>query len=245
MSVQTHKIWLVAVVFLLAATSSYTQATLAESNTDAGPQPLVAETINQLVERLRQNSEEIKKDQSIAYQISDELIVPRIDFPRITRLIIGKYWRRASDDQRRALVEEVRSLLIRSYVTAMTSYADKIVERSKHIRYQPSRYQPGDRKTSVKASITLGDGQNVAVQYQLYKTSDQWKIYDIHIEGISLAITYRTSFGEIIRQDGLDSLIAQLSKRNQKGDVELPNAVAEPFDVQTPKLKAKNSNMAR
>jgi phospholipid transport system substrate-binding protein len=221
--------WMMLVTLLMAAASSLSQATLADPGMDdptihSDPQPLLMHKINKLVDRLSDSAEKIRSDQSVAYQISDELIAPHIDFPRITRLVIGKYWNTASDAQRQQLVEEIKALLIRSYVTAMTSYVDEIIEHQKRTTFQPSRYKDGDTKASVRASIPLSGGQTADVQYQLYY-KDAWKIYDIRIEGISLAITYRTSFGEQIKRDGLDNLIAQLAERNRKGEVELPESI--------------------
>jgi phospholipid transport system substrate-binding protein len=214
---------------ILALLSPFAQVALAETSPGEDPQRLVADTIDQLVDRLKANSDRIHQDSSVAYQISDELVAPHIDFPRVTRLVIGKYWQSASEQQRQALITEVQSLLIRSYVTAMTSYADQIVAKKDRINYLPSRYKSGDKKASVRANITLDSGQAVEVQYQLYNGGGKWRIYDIVIEGVSLAITYRTSFGEQIKRDGLDSLIAQLSERNRKGEVELPpSAVTKP-----------------
>lgn len=218
------KIWPLLAA-LVMATVSTAQAAIADSLSAEDPQPLVAESINELLVRLRDNSERIRKDQSIAYNISDEFIAPHIDFPRIARLVIGKYWRSASDSQRQRLTTGIRELLIRSYVTAMTSYIDDLVADNNLIEFLPSRYQPGDRKASVRANMALGGRQPALVDYQLYYR-DKWKIYDIRIEGISLAITYRTSFGEQIKRDGLDYLIVQLEERNRRGDVELPGTIA-------------------
>lgn len=198
---------------------------MAEPGLIEDPQPVLADAINKLIDRLSDNAEQIRDDSSIAYRISDELIAPHIDFPRITRLVIGKHWRDANDAQRRQLVEEIRALLTRSYVTAMTSYVDQIVAKKDQISYLPSRYTAGDNKASVRANIALDTGQSVEVQYQLYIDEAEWKIYDIRIEGISLAISYRTTFGDKIQRDGLDGLIAQLAERNQKGEVELPDSV--------------------
>ena len=215
----------------MAVASSFTQATLAEPTAPdprvfEDPQPLVTEKIDELIRQLRDNAEKIREDQSIAYRISDELMMPHVDFPRITRLVIGKYWRDASPAQQQQLIKEIKSLLVRSYVSAMTSYVDDIVAVAEQngIKYLPSRYKTGDKKASVRATISLQGGQSADVQYQLYYR-DEWKIYDIRIEGISLAITYRTSFGEQIKRDGLDKLIAQLADRNRRGEVELPKSV--------------------
>jgi phospholipid transport system substrate-binding protein len=185
------------------------------------PQPLVSKSIHELLVRLRDNSDKIREDQAVAYGISDELINPHIDFPRIARLVIGKYWKGASEAQRAQLVEEIQSLLVRSYVTAMTSYIDHLASDENIIDFIPSRFKPGDRKASVRANIALGGGQSARVDYQLYFRGE-WKIYDIRIEGISLAITYRASFGEQIKRNGLDNLITNLTERNRRGDVELP-----------------------
>mgnify|MGYP002067334057 FL=1 len=214
---------------VLAVLSPVAPLALAEADGGQDPQQLVADTIDQLVDRLNANSDRIHEDSSIAYQISDELVAPHIDFPRVTRLVVGKYWQSASEQQRQALIAEVQSLLIRSYVTAMTSYADQIVAKKDRINYLPSRYKTGDKKASVRANITLDSGQAVEVQYQLYNGGGKWRIYDIVIEGVSMAITYRTSFGEQIKRNGLDSLIAELVERNRKGDVELPpSAITKP-----------------
>ncbi|MFQ5642677.1 MAG: phospholipid-binding protein MlaC [Thiogranum sp.] len=229
----TQAFWRGFISLLMAVISSLTQASLASTGQTyaddptvfADPQPLVVKRLDELVRQLGDKAEEIRKDPNMAYRISDELMAPHIDFPRIARLIIGKYWRDASESQRRQLVKEIEELLTRSYVTAMVSYVDQIVAQQKDTRYHPSRYKPGDRKTSVRATIPLEGGQTADVQYQLYY-KDEWKIYDIRIEGISLAITYRSSMGERIRKVGIDGLIAELAERNRKGEVELPESIA-------------------
>lgn len=201
------------------------RATAADTPIIEHPQPLVAKSIRELLVRLRDNSGRIRQDPSIAYEISNELINPHIDFPRIARLIIGKYWKGASDAQRAQLIKEIKDLLIRSYVTAMTSYMDELVLNDNIIDFLPSRYQPGDRKASVRAKVSIGGQQTARVDYQLYYRGE-WKIYDIRIEGISLAITYRSSFGEQIKRNGLARLIDDLVERNHRGEVELPDVIA-------------------
>ena len=93
------------------------------------PQPKIEAMINELLDRLSASAEQIKQDRSVAYQLSDELVVPYLDFPRITRIIIGKYWRDANDEQRQRLIDGISALLLRSYVTAMTAYADDTLTR--------------------------------------------------------------------------------------------------------------------
>jgi len=216
---------LIGLIVATTVSSHAAEAAIADKASAGDPQPLLENRIHELLMRLRDNSEVIRKDKSVAYKISDELIVPMIDFPRITRLVIGKYWREATDEQRKELVKQIRDLLVRSYVTAMVSYIDDLVSDKNMIDFMPSNYQAGDRKATVRSNIALGGRAPAEVQYQLYYVNN-WKIYDIRIEGISLALTYRTSFGEQISREGLDHLIAQLTERNRKGEVELPAKVA-------------------
>jgi len=193
------------------------------------PQPKIEEMIDELLDRLSKNAEEINQDRAVAYELSNELVVPHLDFPRITRLIIGKYWRDANDEQRQRLIDEISALLTRSYVTAMIAYADDTLT-DEQVVYLPSRYQAGDRKSAVRAKISLDSGQTIDVRYALYRTDSQWKIYDISFENISLVLTYRASFGASIKNNGLNALITQLENRNRKGEINLPGVVTKKMD---------------
>jgi len=215
----------------LMVVSTMVVAALTKDPLDQDPQHLIADMTERLLNELQSNTEAIKQDEAIAYRISDRLVVPILDFKRITRLVIGKHWRRASGEQKKKLTNELRALIIRSYVTAMRTYADQIVINGKRISYLPSRYKPGDKKATVRAVIQLEGGSPVEVHYLLYRSGGQWKIYDIRIEGVSLAITYRTSFGAEIQRSGLDGLIAQLEERNRQGAVELPPKVGVPLNT--------------
>ena len=126
-------------------------------------------------------------------------------------------------------MDEISALLIRSYVTAMIAYADDTL-LDEQVVYMPSRYQAGDRKTAVRAKISLDSGQTIDVRYALYRTDDQWKIYDISFENISMVLTYRASFGATIKSNGLDALIARLENRNRKGEINLPGVVTKKMD---------------
>ncbi len=225
-----------SILGIASLVATFTFATTGPAATLAGehgqPQPLIEEMINNLLDNLSANAEQISEDQSVAYELSNELVVPYLDFPRITRIIIGKYWRNTSDEQRKRLIDEISALLIRSYVTAMSAYADDTLTDDQVV-YLPSRYQTGDKKASVQAAISLDSGQTIDVRYRLYLTNGQWKIYDISFENISLALTYRTSFGSIIKKDGVDELITQLEHRNKKGAIDLPGVVTEKMETST------------
>lgn len=217
----------VTALLSLLATSAWTSATESLPGGNDDPQALIAGNTKKLLMELREKVSDIKKNQEVAYDLSNKLVVPYLDFPRITRLVIGKHWRSANDAQKKQLVEEIRQMLIRSYVTAMRTYADQIIASGDQVIYLPSRFKEGDKKATVRAAIKLQNGKTVDVQYKLYLSNNTWKIYDIRVGGISLAITYRTSFNTEIQQYGLDGLIDRLSEQNRNGQVKFPGGATK------------------
>lgn len=193
----------VAVALLLA---SLTQAEITADKTLLEPTEVVLQTADRVIERLRV-SRPLSDEQ--ATTLVEELILPHLDFETFARLTLGKYWRQASPEQRTAFTQEFHRLLLRSYATSLNAYSG---ERIEHIG---QRNEPGDRLL-MQTQMIRAHGAPVRIDYRLHKRESEWKIYDVVIEGISLIMTYRTSFSEEIRRTGLDALILKLSDRRIK-----------------------------
>ena len=136
-------------------------------------------------------------------------IVPHFNFAGMTRIALGKNWSQASAEQRKALTNEFRALLIRTYTTAFTQYKNQTVE------YRPLRLAPSDNDVVVKSFIKQPSGQPIAVDYNMEKTDAGWKVYNLKIEGISLVENYRNTFNTEIQKSGIDGLIKTLADRNK------------------------------
>ncbi|HMJ48967.1 MAG TPA: ABC transporter substrate-binding protein [Burkholderiales bacterium] len=137
-------------------------------------------------------------------------IVPHFDFVRITRLAVGKNWRNATPQQQETLVKEFRTLLVRTYSSALTNYKN-----------QPYVVKPADIKGDdalVKVEISQSGGQPIIMDYSLEKTPDGWKVYDVAVAGVSLVTSYRSTFNNEINQSGIDGLIKTLMEKNEKLD---------------------------
>lgn len=147
-----------------------------------------------------------KKELGTAIKI-DEVI----DFPRIARMTVGKHWRTATEEQRTAFVKEFRDFLFNFYGNAMFNFKDA------SINYK-SENVDGENAT-VKTVVTYSEGgqkKQAKVDYMLAKDGDSWKMIDVVIEGITLTLSYKDSFGQIISTKGLDGLIAELKEKNSK-----------------------------
>jgi phospholipid transport system substrate-binding protein len=160
----------------------------------------------------------IREDPVRLNRVIHDHIVPHLDLVALSRLTLGKYWRRASEEQREAFAQEFSSLLIKTYSTALAGYTDQTIE------YLSSEVSADGRKSKVRTRV-IEDGRAPRdVEYSLRQLGSAWKIYDLRIEGVSLAINYRSSFAQDIRKHGLDGLIERLAARNAPANGEITAA---------------------
>ena len=174
------------------------------------PDALVRETTDKVLEELTQNRAALDEDVQRLYQLVDEIVLPHFDFTRMSKLVLGKHWKKASDAQRQKFKEEFKSLLVRTYATALFEYTGQ------EIIYKPFHSEAGSDRAVVKTEIVARDGPNIPMDYVLKKGAKQdWLVYDVRIDGISLVTNYRNAYGRIIDAKGIDTLIASLAKKRE------------------------------
>ena len=174
------------------------------------PDLLVRETTDQVLGELSANYDAMLADQSLLYNMVDAIVLPHFDFERMSKLVLGKYWKKVSDAQREEFVEEFKALLVRTYATALFEYTDQ------EIVYKPYRAKEGAKRVLVKTAIVPSDGPKIPIDYALSRGKDDaWRVYDIRIDEISMVTNYRSSYGKIIESRGMDSLIALLGRKRQ------------------------------
>lgn len=202
--------WLIALTLALAGGAQSKETIGRAPSTDA--RVLVEETTVALLTAFKRDQASIRKDPTHAYVIVDEILSPHIDYERVTRLILGKYWRQASPEQRRRFMEEFRALQVRTYAIALLDHADI------NIRYLPTRQSEHAQRTIVRTQIPRRNGTLVSVDYRLHRADGRWKVYDVLVEGVSLLTNYRASIGAQITQVGIDGVIEQLGTKNRQPD---------------------------
>ena len=139
-------------------------------------------------------------------------VLPLIDFSHMTRIAVARNWRLASPDQQTALTAAFRTLLVHTYSSVLSSYRDQVIE------FRGVRPVPGDTEVTVKSVVKQSGTAPIAMDYDMERTPAGWKIYDIKVAGVSLVTTYRDSFSQRIRDDGVDGLIKALEEKNRQGD---------------------------
>ncbi|HHH39549.1 MAG TPA: ABC transporter substrate-binding protein [Sedimenticola sp.] len=175
------------------------------------PYALVKQTADRVLAEIASRKEELTRNPGRIYGLVDDIVLPRFDFYRMSRLVLGRYWRRATDPERAAFVREFRELLVRTYATALLSYSGQKIE------YLPGHVAPGARRVKVNTQVREPGAPPIPIDYSLYlDDKGEWKVYDVSIDGVSLVSNYRSSFSSQIRRYKLSGLIQRLAERNRK-----------------------------
>lgn len=173
------------------------------------PDVLIKNTVHEVLDIVKTDKDIRAGDQKKILALVDAKVLPHFDFERMTRLAVGRGWRSATPEQRQQLVEQFRTLLVRTYTSAFTRYQDQTV------KVEPLKMQPSDNEVTVKTQIIKPGEQPIGVDYEMEKTSEGWKAFDLIVEGASLVTTYRGTFNEQIQESGIDGLIKTLVEKNQ------------------------------
>lgn len=172
------------------------------------PQIAIENASNKLKERLQDKN--FTKDFAQINLFVEEVINPHVDFNRISALVLGKLWKKATREEKVRFKQEFQTLLVRTYSRAFVEFKDWSV------RYLPYKLKAGDKKVIVKTQILQPGIQPLAVNYRMVLTKGEWKVYDIMIEGVSLVTNYRTSIkNEVKKYGSLSAVIDELARKNK------------------------------
>lgn len=174
---------------------------------------LLVKTITQDVIAVIKQDKEIQSGNT--RKISDLVetrILPHFNFARMTQLAMAINWRKATAEQQKQLVQEFKTLLVRTYSTALSSYRDQVIE------FRPLRARPEDTEITVRSEVKQKGAQSVTIDYDMEKTASGWKVFDVKVGGVSLITTYKEDFASQVREAGIDGLIKLLSAKNRQND---------------------------
>jgi phospholipid transport system substrate-binding protein len=178
------------------------------------PDVLVKKTADEVLEIVKNDKDIQAGDQKKIFDLAETKILPNFDFERVCRLVLGRNWANATDEQKAQFQKEFRSLLLRTYSSALSKYQNQTIE------YLPFRLQPDATRATVKTRILQPGGQPIGLDYTLEKGPNGWKVFDIVIEDVSLVTNYRSQFNNEIRQvGGMDGLIQRLVEKNRAAGV--------------------------
>ncbi|MCE1183258.1 MAG: ABC transporter substrate-binding protein [Rhodocyclales bacterium] len=173
------------------------------------PDVLVQRVTDEVLEIVRKDKDIQNGNTQKVIDLVDKKVLPHFNFTHMTMLALGKDWRKANTQQQQQLTSEFKTLLVRTYSNALSSYRDQ------KIVYKPIKMSAGDTDVLMRTEIIQPGSKPVQLDYSLEKLDSGWKVYDVVVAGISLVSNYREQFGQEVRNNGIDGLIASIAAKNK------------------------------
>jgi phospholipid transport system substrate-binding protein len=179
---------------------------------ELAPDVLVKNVTTDVVELITRDKEIRSGDRAKLIEVIEAKVLPHFSFQSMTALAMGQSWNKATAEQKKRLIQEFRTLLVRTYASALAAYAEQRFD------YRPLRARPTDTDVTVQVRVIQSGAQPVPIDYSMEKTPSGWKVYDVMIGGVSLEANYRTEFNHTVREAGVEGLIKNMQAKNRSLD---------------------------
>ncbi len=184
----------------------------AVAQTPQGPDQLVQAITSEVIGIIKKDKEIQAGNSKRVQELVESRVLPYFNFARMTQIAMAVNWRRATPEQQQALVMEFKTLLVRTYSNALSLYRDQVID------FKPLRARPEDTEVTVRSEIKQRGQQPLALDYDMEKSVQGWKVYDVKVGGVSLISTYREDFAGQVREAGIDGLLKVLVSKNRQLD---------------------------
>jgi phospholipid transport system substrate-binding protein len=176
----------------------------------SSPVPMLESSANQIISTLKQNQGQLKSNHQIIYQAIERYLLPNVDVAGMSRSVLGRQaWAKASPTEKKEFTQEFTKLVIRTYASPLAEYSGETV------KFMPLRGSPDARFTRVNSIISRPSGQKIPLTYSLVSHNNQWKIYDLNVEGVSLLQSFRSQFGQMLQTGSMQELIVKMRQHKK------------------------------
>lgn len=165
----------------------------------AAVESMLRENVDAVLTLLRRPDQDLaEKKRAIV-----EIVEPLFDFPLMAKLVLGKkHWSRLTPDERQRFetlfVERLKS-----------SYIDKVdLYRDEQVAWRPAVAE-GANKVRIP-SVIISKNEEITTVYKLYRNADQWRIYDVEVQGVSIVTSFRSQFDQILANGTKEDLFREL-----------------------------------
>lgn len=217
--IRKHLAWLLPALLPVLAVFFYL-LTAGVARAEAGaPETLVKNVTEEVMTILREDKGIKSGNIQRAIELIETKVAPHFDFPRMTSLAVGRTWQKADEGLRKALIEEFRTLLVRTYANALTAY------REQNVSFKPSPKPAAGDEVTVRSQINKPGAAPIPLDYSLSMSDGSWKVFDVMVANVSLVTNYRSSFADEVNKGGVDGLLKTLQEKNRRLEAAAPPAV--------------------
>ncbi len=146
---------------------------------------------------------------TVKKQVAD-IVLPHMDFTTMSQYVMAQYWRQMNPAQQKEFVVLFKDLLVRTYSNALNHYHGQTVKITGS--QQVSQNPPVAQVNMVIRQN--GGGPDIPVIYALLYTDHSWRVYNTYIDGVSMVLNYRQSFGQIASSRGIPALLQDMTRKD-------------------------------
>ncbi|MBW4050621.1 MAG: ABC transporter substrate-binding protein [Proteobacteria bacterium] len=170
------------------------------------PSQVLESAANGMLKALDANRALYRRDPAKVDALVDKYILPHVDTRFSAELVLGKYWRTATPQQRESFINAFYHSMLSNYGAALADFTANM------LKVYPTNVKPGTQNATVRTVMVRSNGSPVHVNYYMHMTPQGWKAWDVVIDGVSYVMSYREDFGPQIAQQGLDVVINHLER---------------------------------
>jgi phospholipid transport system substrate-binding protein len=171
------------------------------------PSQVIDAAANGLLKALSSDRQTYQSNPAKVSGLVDQYILPHVDTQFAAQLVLGRYWKTATQQQRERFVNAFYHSMLNNYGAAIVNFT------SNTLKVFPSRVNPGDQNATVRTEMARSSGPPVSVNYYMHMTPQGWKAWDVVIDGVSYIMSYRQDFqSQIAQPGGLDAVISRLEQ---------------------------------
>ncbi|WP_454765166.1 MlaC/ttg2D family ABC transporter substrate-binding protein [Cupriavidus campinensis] len=193
-------------VFAVLAFAGAAQAQAADASS---PDGLVKTVVNDVMATVKSDKDMQAGNVAKIAALVEQKILPNANFTKTTQIAMGRNWSKATPEQQKIIIDEFKTLLIRTYAGAISQIRDQ------QVQFRPYRGTSEDTDATIRTQV-INKGEPIQLDYRLEKTAQGWKVYDINVLGAWLTEAYKGSFNTIVSQQGVDGIIKTLQDRNRQ-----------------------------
>lgn len=212
-SIRIAAVTLIAAGWMLQAAAPAAAATSAAQDSAEQPSQVVETAASGLLKALDADRQTYRREPAKVRALVDQYILPHLDTQFSAQLVLGKYWRTATPQERQRFIDAFYHSMLNNYGAAIVDFTSNM------LKVYPTRVSPGTQNATVRTQMMRSNGAPVSVNYYMRMTPQGWKAWDVVIDGVSYVMSYRQDFGSQIAQQGIDAVINRLERGEKPAQI--------------------------
>jgi len=169
------------------------------------PSQMIQSVTHALLQHIDGHRAELRAHPQRIAAIIEKYLLPHLDSTLAADLVLGRFGRDASAQQKQRFITALRKALVKSYGVALLDF------HANMLTVYPTHVRPGTTSATVRTVLTETNGTRLPIDFYVLMTPTGWQVFDLVVEGVSYDMSYRAELAPQLQQDGLDAVINRLA----------------------------------